>query len=65
MAKDGETPAGGGSGERAEEMTDSLFLSGANAGYLDAQYALYAKNPAAVSPGLRTYFARLGDSAET
>ncbi|MBI1365295.1 MAG: 2-oxoglutarate dehydrogenase E1 component [Alphaproteobacteria bacterium] len=63
MAKDGEASSGGGAAKRAADVTDSLFLSGANAAYLDAQYALYAKNPGAVSADLRAFFDRLDDPA--
>jgi 2-oxoglutarate dehydrogenase E1 component len=46
----------------SNEIFDATsFLSGANAGFLEALYAQYLANPGAVDPGWRAYFASLGE----
>ncbi len=46
----------------SNEIFDATsFLSGTNAGFLEALYAQYLANPGAVDPGWRVYFASLGE----
>jgi 2-oxoglutarate dehydrogenase E1 component len=44
-------------------LLDTTFLDGANAAFLDAQYARWANDPSSVEPGLAGFFAGLGDEA--
>ena len=48
-----------------QALSDTSFLSGANAVYLDQQFARYADNPASVDPELRAYFDAFGDGEQT
>ncbi|GGY43497.1 2-oxoglutarate dehydrogenase E1 component [Parvularcula lutaonensis] len=43
---------------------DISFLSGANAVYLEQQYARYAEDPNSVDPALRAYFDAFGDGKD-
>ena len=62
MAHDGSA---GSDIPRRDGDDDISFLSGANAIYLDQQFAKYADNPNSVDPALRAYFEAFGDSRET
>ena len=44
-----------------EQASETSFLSGPNAAFIVELYARYAKDPQAVDPGWRAYFASLGD----
>ncbi|MEM9810994.1 MAG: 2-oxoglutarate dehydrogenase E1 component, partial [Pseudomonadota bacterium] len=46
-------------------LNDTSFLTGANALYLEQQYARYADNPSSVDPAMRAYFDAFGDAKET
>ncbi|HRX39407.1 MAG: 2-oxoglutarate dehydrogenase E1 component [Caulobacterales bacterium] len=61
MAKDGDVPVGGGSQSPDTLIADDSFLSGANAAYLEAEYARYAANPASVSKEWRVFFEKMGE----
>src|SRR5262245_19128334 len=43
--------------------SETSFLSGPNAAFIDELYARYAKDPQSVEPGWRSYFASLGEDA--
>ncbi|NRA29396.1 MAG: 2-oxoglutarate dehydrogenase E1 component [Parvularculaceae bacterium] len=62
MAHDGSS---GSDFSDRQALNDTSFLSGANALYLDQQFAKYAENPNSVDPALRAYFDAFGDGAET
>ncbi|MGF1545237.1 MAG: 2-oxoglutarate dehydrogenase E1 component [Parvularculaceae bacterium] len=65
MAKYDDGRAGGPTGTSgAGERDDETFLSGANAKYLDAQYARFKEDPASVPQALRSLFTDMGDDAE-
>ena len=55
MADSGNAPGGA-------ALPSDDFLSGTNAAYLTAQYALFTKDPNSVSPALRDFFSALGDA---
>ncbi len=59
MPKDGDVPHQGGASSPASPV-DPSFLSGANAGFIEAQFARYAANAASVPADWRRYFDSLG-----
>jgi len=61
MAHDGSQGGANGLSRNAAHAATS-FLSGANALYLEEQYARYARDPASVDPELRDFFDELGDT---
>ncbi|MEM9839161.1 MAG: 2-oxoglutarate dehydrogenase E1 component [Pseudomonadota bacterium] len=62
MAHDGSS---GSDFSDRQSLNDISFLSGANAVYLEQQFARYADDPQSVDPALRAYFDAFGDGAET
>ena len=61
MADDGSQPS---NPSRNDLLSQTSFLSGSNAKWLDQQYQRYAQNPASVEPHLREFFAGLEDSPD-
>ncbi len=59
MPKDGDVPHHGGATSPASPI-DPSFLSGANAAFIEAQFARYAANAASVPADWRRYFDSLG-----
>jgi 2-oxoglutarate dehydrogenase E1 component len=59
MADDGSQ---GGNPARNSILAATSFLSGANAVWLEQQYANFTENPDSVEPELRDFFAGLGDA---
>jgi 2-oxoglutarate dehydrogenase E1 component len=45
-------------------LSETSFLYGANAGFVEDLYAKWSKNPSSVDPSWRAFFANLPDSAE-
>ena len=48
-----------------EQFHASSFMEGENAEYLEAMYARYANDPNTVDEAWQTFFAAMGDDAET
>ncbi|MBO6825200.1 MAG: 2-oxoglutarate dehydrogenase E1 component, partial [Sneathiella sp.] len=49
----------------AQQVDNSSFLSGSNAGFLEDLYLRYQNDPTSVDASWQTYFQALGDDAET
>ncbi len=49
----------------AQQLDNSSFLFGSNAGFIEALYGRYLEDPSSVDPTWQQYFQSLGDDAET